>query len=178
MEINVVNNTNKKKVIKLKVWPSEIIYCLKHSIDGAIKRVDRGQGITIKRRGKELLDTNTFRSYDIKNGDTLQADASRDNKPFTRYVYTINVTKNGSKQTKTFRLEPIDKIRKVKVDMFNQKASESLLNQQIILFDGEELDDDRSIASYNIGHGDTIHMYDKQAIGYGSDMRIFATYFW
>ena len=56
-----------------------------------------------------------------------------------------------------------------------RSINQDLLDKWIIINWGKELDYHRSLASYGIKNGDTIHMYDKQAIGYGSDMRIFVT---
>lgn len=119
------------KTIMLKLWPSYTI--------GHVKAMIQDQQRLVF-DGKQLEDGRTLAFYDVQEESTLHLD-------FAMQIFV----KTFTGQTITLEVEPSDTIQNVKKRI-------QIQGQKILVFDGKELDDERTLADYAIQKASTLHL--------------------
>jgi ubiquitin len=140
--IPITVKTSTGKTLELDIWPSETVAAVKKVIQQETGLSPAEQRLTVG--GKELVDSKTLEESGIKAGSTLDVE------PFK---ISVTVT---TPMGKTLQLDllPSDTIENVK-KMVQEKTG-MRPEQQLVLLNGEELEDGRTVKECGIQQGSTL----------------------
>ncbi|KAM3146748.1 hypothetical protein pb186bvf_001316 [Paramecium bursaria] len=153
MEIIINTLTGKSFFLNLLVSPSD-------SIQDVKIKIFQFEGISLNQqtllfRNIELEDGRSLFDYNIQNESTIQLVFKQASEPVMKILVMIPTGK-----TLTFNLQASDKITSLKNQIQNNDGVS--IQQQILCFKGQELEDEATLQSYNIQNESMINLELKQ----------------
>jgi len=141
-------------VITTEIEPEHTVRALKREIRDETGTPTDQQHITFD--GNELEDDRTLHSYGIRYGSVLHMRPYLLDVPVPGFVWQIFVKTHSEKTVITIEKKPGHTVRALKREIRDEAGIPT--NQQHITFDGNELEDDRTLHSYGIRDGSVLYM--------------------
>jgi len=134
--------------------PGHTVQALKREIRDETGIPTNQQNITFA--GSELEDDRTLSSYGIKYGSVLYMRPYRLNEPVPDIVWQIFVKTHSEKTVISVAIVPGLTVQDLKREI--REGTGTPTKQQHITFDGNKLEDDRTLDSYGIRDGSVLYM--------------------